>query len=301
MSSILRLAMAMHGCWTRVCRDSLDQNDSRWTRATFCGGRMGVDESTWTDDRTRTILKFMSNDEVRLHRVCGQPIGPEAKCPALHLMASSLQAKIHAFAAHEDARQGIGTEYRDKPYGVPKTLGAIRWHPIAVRARCEPSHQTLSGLCGTARSSGDNHQGVYFIMPPRSPKHHTVRAHQTDQPFVAPMPSRCTYKSCLHRGNDIPLSKYNQLDPMKPPDQNPRDTNTGWRTLQTTGLTWAREQKNERPMVRRSARSGEVGCVGAPRRSLLRRRNRSGCLLQAIRLARPRYRRRACSHLPDCS
>ena len=97
-----------------------------------------------------------------------QPIGPEAKCPILHLNGVQLtEAKIHAFAVREDSRgQGIGTELQRQTIRRAKVLGCYQVASYSSYGRDENHHIKLSlGFAAQPEVHGDNHQGVYFVMP----------------------------------------------------------------------------------------------------------------------------------------
>lgn len=101
-------------------------------------------------------------------RFAVQPIGPEARCPVIHLRGVPLtEAKIHVFAVRPASRcRGIGTHLQ-------------RW--VIARARALGCHQVASyssydreanyriklslGFAAQPEVHGDNEQGVYFLMP----------------------------------------------------------------------------------------------------------------------------------------
>ena len=74
------------------------------------------------------FVALQANEVVGFIRFAVQPIGPEAKCPALYLNGVQLtEAKIHAFAVREDARgQGIGTELQRQTIRRAKDLGCYQ-------------------------------------------------------------------------------------------------------------------------------------------------------------------------------
>ncbi len=114
------------------------------------------------------LVALQSNEVVGFIRFVVQPIGPEARCPPLYLNGAQLsEAKIHAFAVREDARgQGIGTELQRKTIQRAKTLGCYQVASYSSYGRDANYHIKLSlGFAAQPEVHGDNHQGVYFIMP----------------------------------------------------------------------------------------------------------------------------------------
>ena len=110
-------------------------------------------------------------------RFAVQPIGPEARCPVVHLRETPLtEAKIHVFAVRPVSRcRGIGTQLQ-------------RW--VIARARGLGCHQVASYSCYDKEANwhiklllgfavqpevhkpevhGDNEKGAYFLMPLRGP------------------------------------------------------------------------------------------------------------------------------------
>jgi GNAT superfamily N-acetyltransferase len=101
-------------------------------------------------------------------RFAVQPIGSEEKCPLLYLNGIQLtQAKIHAFAVHERARnQGIGTELQRQTIQRARALGCYQVASYSSYGRDANHHIKLSlGFAVQPEVHGDNHQGIYFLMP----------------------------------------------------------------------------------------------------------------------------------------
>lgn len=118
--------------------------------------------------RSYLLIALQSDQVVGFIRFAVQPIGPEAKCPALRLNGVQLtEAKIHAFAVREDARgQGIGTELQRRAINRAKELGCYQVASYSSYGRDANHHIKLSlGFAAQPEVHGDNHQGVYFLMP----------------------------------------------------------------------------------------------------------------------------------------
>ena len=114
------------------------------------------------------LVALQSDQVVGFIRFAVQPIGPEAKCPTLYLNGVPLtEAKIHAFAVREDARgQGIGTELQKQTIRRAKVLGCYQVASYSSYGRAANHHIKLSlGFAAQPEVHGDNHQGVYFLMP----------------------------------------------------------------------------------------------------------------------------------------
>lgn len=77
------------------------------------------------------------------------------------------EAKIHAFAVREDARcQGIGKELQRRTIWRAKALGCYQVASYSSYGRDANHHVKLSlGFAAQPEVHGDNHQGVYFVMP----------------------------------------------------------------------------------------------------------------------------------------
>ncbi|HJQ31287.1 MAG TPA: GNAT family N-acetyltransferase, partial [Pyrinomonadaceae bacterium] len=77
------------------------------------------------------------------------------------------EAKIHAFAVREDARgQGIGSELQRQTIRRAKALGCYQVASYSSYGRDANHHIKLSlGFGAQPEVHGDNHQGVYFVMP----------------------------------------------------------------------------------------------------------------------------------------
>lgn len=117
------------------------------------------------------LVALQSGEVVGFLRFAVQPIGPEAKCPALSLNNVPLtEAKIHAFAVRETARnQGIGTELQRQAIRHARKLGCYQVASYSSYGRDANHHIKLSlGFAAQPEVHGDNHQGVYFLLPLRS-------------------------------------------------------------------------------------------------------------------------------------
>jgi len=114
------------------------------------------------------FVALQANKVVGFIRFAVQPIGPEAQCPVLYLNGVQLtEAKIHAFAVREDARgQGIGTELQRQTIQRAKVLRCTQVASYSSYGSDVNHHIKLSlGFAAQPEVHGDNHQGVYFIMP----------------------------------------------------------------------------------------------------------------------------------------
>ena len=114
------------------------------------------------------LIALQLNQVVGFIRFAVQPIGPEAKCPPLCFNGVQLtEAKIHAFAVREDARnQGIGTDLQKQTIHRAKALGCYQVASYSSYGRDANYHIKLAlGFAAQPEVHGDNHQGVYFIMP----------------------------------------------------------------------------------------------------------------------------------------
>jgi GNAT superfamily N-acetyltransferase len=119
------------------------------------------------------LVALQSDQVVGFIRFAVQPIGPEAKCPALCLGGVQLtEAKIHAFAVRMDARgRGIGTELQRRTIHRAKALGCYQVASYSSYGRDANHHIKLSlGFAAQPEVHADNHQGVYFVMPLRNTK-----------------------------------------------------------------------------------------------------------------------------------
>jgi GNAT superfamily N-acetyltransferase len=117
------------------------------------------------------LVALQSDWVVGFIRFAVQPIGPEAKCPPLILDGVQLtEAKIHAFAVREAARgQGIGTELQRRAIRRAEALGCYQVASYSSYGRDANHHIKLSlGFAAQPEVHGDNHQGVYFLMPLRN-------------------------------------------------------------------------------------------------------------------------------------
>jgi GNAT superfamily N-acetyltransferase len=116
------------------------------------------------------LVALQANQVAGFLRFAVQPIGPEARCPVLHLDGVPLtEAKIHAFAVREDARgQGIGTALQEQTLRRAKELGCYQVASYSSYGRDANHHIKLSlGFAAQPEVHGDNDQGVYFLMPLR--------------------------------------------------------------------------------------------------------------------------------------
>jgi GNAT superfamily N-acetyltransferase len=154
-----------------------DETHPRWHEFVACLETVAPDQSTFVfKDYYRGYQSYLFvalqlNQVVGFIRFAVQPIGPEAKCPALHLNDVQLtEAKIHAFAVREDARgQGIGTELQRQTIRRAKELGCYQVASYSSYDRDANHHIKLSlGFAAQPELHRDNKQGVYFLMPLQS-------------------------------------------------------------------------------------------------------------------------------------
>lgn len=151
-----------------------DETHPRWHEFVACLEAVAPEQAPFVfKERYRAyqsylLIALQANQVVGFIRFAVQPIGPEAKCPILHLNSVPLtEAKIHAFAVREDARgQGIGTALQKQTIRRAKVLECYQVASYSSYGRDENHHIKLSlGFAAQPEVHGDNHQGVYFIMP----------------------------------------------------------------------------------------------------------------------------------------
>jgi len=127
-----------------------------------------VFEEYYRASQSHLLVALQSNEVVGFIRFAVQPIGSEEKCPTLYFNGAQLtEAKIHAFAVQESARnQGIGTELQRQTIRRAKALGCYQVSSYSSYGHDANHHVKLSlGFAAQPEVHGENHQGIYFIMP----------------------------------------------------------------------------------------------------------------------------------------
>jgi GNAT superfamily N-acetyltransferase len=151
-----------------------DETHTRWHEFVACLEMVAPEQAPFVFGeyyrayQSYLLVALQSNEVVGFIRFAVQPIGPEARCQTLYLDGVQLsEAKIHAFAVREDARgQGIGTELQRQTIRRAKALGCYQVASYSSYGRDANHHIKLSlGFAAQPEVHGDNHQGVYFIMP----------------------------------------------------------------------------------------------------------------------------------------
>ena len=151
-----------------------NESHPRWQEFIQCVETVAPDQAPFVlGDRYREYPSFLfvalqSDIVVGFLRFAVQPIGPDAKCPPLYLDGvQPTESKIHAFAVREECRgQGIGTELQRQAIRRAKELGCYQIASYSSYGRVANHHIKLSlGFGAQPEAHGDNHQGVYFIMP----------------------------------------------------------------------------------------------------------------------------------------
>jgi len=151
-----------------------DETHPRWHEFLACLEEVAPEQTPFVlGEYYRTypsylLVALQLNQVVGFIRFAVQPIGSEEKCPILYLNGVQLtQAKIHAFAVREIARnQGIGTELQRQTIHRARALGCYQVASYSSYGRDANHHIKLSlGFAAQPEVHGDNHQGVYFIMP----------------------------------------------------------------------------------------------------------------------------------------
>jgi GNAT superfamily N-acetyltransferase len=151
-----------------------DETHPRWQEFVTCLERVAPDQASFVFKeyyrayKSYLFVALQLNEVVGFIRFAVQPIGPEAKCPALCLDGAQLtEAKIHAFAVRQDARsQGIGTELQRKTIRRARELGCYQVTSYSSYGREANHHIKLSlGFAAQPEVHGDNQQGVYFLLP----------------------------------------------------------------------------------------------------------------------------------------
>lgn len=110
-------------------------------------------------------------------RFAVQPIGPEARCPVVHLGETPLtEAKIHVFAVRPSSRcRGIGTALQKWVIARARGLGCHQVASYSCYDKEANYHIKLSlGFAAQPEvhktgDHGDTEMGVYFLMPLRGP------------------------------------------------------------------------------------------------------------------------------------
>ena len=153
-----------------------DETHPRWHEFVACLEMAAPEQAPFVFEKhnqayqAHLLVALQSNKVVGFIRFVVQPIGPEAQCPTLYLKDVPLtEAKIHAFAVCEDARgQGIGTELQRQAIFRAKAAGCYQVASYSSYGREANYHIKLSlGFAAQPEVHGDNHQGVYFLMPLR--------------------------------------------------------------------------------------------------------------------------------------
>jgi len=161
----------------RYSIEEWDETHPRWPEFVACLEGVAPEQSPFVlGERYRAhqsylLVALQSDQVVGFIRFAVQPIGPEAKCPPLSLNGVQLtEAKIHAFAVREEARgQGIGTELQRRTIRRAAGLGCYQVASYSSYGRDANHHIKLSlGFAAQPEVHGDNHQGVYFLMPLRN-------------------------------------------------------------------------------------------------------------------------------------
>ena len=148
-----------------------DESHPRWQEFLACLDITAPEQAPFVNqkaNRAYTLIALLQNDIAGFIRFVVQPIGPEVKCPPLSLNGVELiEAKINAFAVRESARgQGIGTELQKQVIRRAKGLGCYQVASYSSYGKTANHHIKLSlGFGAQPEVHGDNHQGVYFIMP----------------------------------------------------------------------------------------------------------------------------------------
>lgn len=151
-----------------------DETHPRWPEFVACLEMAAPEQAPFVLDEHYSAYKcyllvaLLSNEVVGFIRFAVQPIGPEAKCPTLHLDGVPLtEAKIHAFAVREIARnRGVGTALQRQAIRRAKALGCYQVASYSSYGHDANHHIKLSlGFAAQPEVHGDNHQGVYFILP----------------------------------------------------------------------------------------------------------------------------------------
>lgn len=151
-----------------------DETHPRWNEFVACLEMTAPEQAPFVLDgpygtlRSVLLVALQSNEVVGFIRFAVQPIGPEARCPALYLDGVQLtEAKIHAFAVRPDARnQGIGMELQKHTIQRAKALGCYQVSSYSSYGHDANHHLKLSlGFAAQPEMHGDNHQGVYFLLP----------------------------------------------------------------------------------------------------------------------------------------
>ncbi len=151
-----------------------NERASRWPEFIACLTEVAPDQlpfvlgEQYRAHRSYLFVALCSGEVMGLLRFAVQPIGPEAKCPTLHIGDAALcEAKIHAFAVREEARgRGIGTALQKRAIMRARELGCHQVASYSSYGR-DANHRVKLALGFGAQPEvhGDKHQGVYFILP----------------------------------------------------------------------------------------------------------------------------------------
>jgi ribosomal protein S18 acetylase RimI-like enzyme len=151
-----------------------NETHPRWPEFVTCLENTAPDQAPFVFQNNSRAHQAVLLVALQLDKVVGflrfvvQPIGPEVGCPPLVLDGVQLtEAKIHAFAVREEARdQGIGSELQRQAIQRARALGCYQVASYSSCSRDANFHIKLSlGFAAQPEIHGDNHQGVYFLMP----------------------------------------------------------------------------------------------------------------------------------------
>ncbi|NTV36045.1 MAG: GNAT family N-acetyltransferase [Anaerolineaceae bacterium] len=151
-----------------------DETHPRWNEFVTCLEKAAPEQAPFVFEEyyreyTSCLFVALQSDEVvGFIRFAIQPIGQETKSPSLFLNGVQLtEAKIHAFAVLKDARgQGIGTELQKRTIRRAKELGCYQVASYSSFGNDANYGIKLSlGFAAQPEVHGDNHFGVYFLMP----------------------------------------------------------------------------------------------------------------------------------------
>lgn len=159
---------------TNYLIEEWDETHPRWHEFVACLKMVAPEQAHFVIDeyygehRSYLLVALQSNEVVGFIRFAVQPIGPEVKCPPLYLDGVQLtEAKIHAFAVRQDARnQGIGMELQRQTIHRAKVIGCYQVLSYSSYGHDANHHIKLSlGFAAQPEVHGDNHQGIYFLLP----------------------------------------------------------------------------------------------------------------------------------------
>lgn len=151
-----------------------DEAHPRWPEFVTCLENTAPDQASFVFQNNSHAHQAVLLVALQLDKVVGflrfviQLIGPEVGCPPLVLDGVQLtEAKIIAFAVQEEARgQGIGTKLQKQAIQCAQSLGCYQVASYSSYSRDANFHIKLSlGFAAQPEIHGDNHRGVYFLMP----------------------------------------------------------------------------------------------------------------------------------------